>query len=140
MPDSDLARLTAARERVLNWGPHLHEPHHRAEHFRRDVDELERLAARWALWNAAASPGEDLLPAADPVIARYSDGRVWSPEDIGDALAAVAAAVKERGPRPIRPLPDHRGRMWSDGGPWTCTDCGWVEGDPPREHGEEPAT
>ncbi len=49
---ADVDALTAARERVLNWGPDLRLPA-QMEHFRRDVAELERLAARWAVWNAA---------------------------------------------------------------------------------------
>ena len=138
MADTDA--LTAAREKVLDWGPDLRLPA-RMERFRRDVAELERLAAEWAVWNAAAeyvASGFAHWPddSGQTVIATDADGRIWSPEEVGEALGAVAKAAAERGPRPIRPLPvpGHRGPLQGDGGPWTCALCGWVEGDPPSEH------
>lgn len=130
---ADIDALTAAREKVLNWGPDLRLPA-QIERFRRDVAELERLAAHWATWNA----GIEEPSYRDPGSIRVTDpgGRVGSFREV-EVLGAVAAEVRIE----PRPLPDHDGRMQSsDGGPWTCTDCGWAEGDVPREHDadEEP--
>ena len=146
MPDDD--DLTAAREKVLDWGPDLRRPSAMVR-FRQDVAELERLAAEWAVWNAATervtigySPAYP--DSGEAIVARDSDGRVWTPEEVGEALGAVAAAATKPWDRPIRPLPvpGHSGPLQSNGpdDPWTCNACGWTEGEPPREHEEERAT
>lgn len=212
MPDSDA--LTAAREKVLDWGPDIRQPA-RMERFRQDVAELERLAADritqldadpragvsrtfeiefahastrifnalrhdarnrggrdWTLvelakvadrtlllirhfgptalaevrsWEtdidrATVAYPEDADLPADAIVARDADGRVWTPEEVGEALTAVAAAAAEQAPPLVRPLPvpGHDGHLQSDGGPWVCNDCGWTEGDPPREHKKHP--
>ncbi len=135
MPDSDA--LTAAREKVLDWGPDLRRPSAMVR-FRQDVAELERLAAEWATWNA----GIEEPPYRDSGSIRVTDpdGRVWTPEEVGEALGAVVAAATKPWGRPIRPLPvpGHSGHLQSNGpdDPWTCNECGWTEGDEPREHDE----
>jgi hypothetical protein len=155
MPDSDA--LTAAREKVLDWGPDLRQPA-QMERFRQDVAELERIirgfgpdpvAPAWDIDTSALGSGPVYVVPEDDadnyvVIARDSDGRVWSPEEVGAALGAVAKAAAKPWDRPARPLPvpGHSGPLQSNGpdDPWTCNVCRWTEGDPPREHGEEPAT
>ena len=141
MPDSD--ELKAAREKVRDWGPDLRRPSAMVR-FRADVRELERLVREHITRSfgpgPTATPSEDDDLPADAIIARYSDGSVWTPEQVGEAFGAIVTAAEERPPRPLRPLPDppHRGRMWSEqGGPWTCVECGWTEGDEPREHEPE---
>lgn len=128
MPDND--ELTAARKKVLDWGPDFRRPS-AMNRFRDDVRELERLAVGI---DVGMPGGSGTIVVMDP------DGRVWTPEEVGEALGAVTAATKRD--RPIRPLPTplHEGPLASyEGGPWTCSACGWTEGDEPREHDKERA-
>ncbi len=140
MPDD---ALTAAREKVLDWGPDHRQPA-RMERFRQDVAELERLASEHESLLGAQRVRIGIDPAyPDPeaVIARDAAVRVWTPEQVGEALGAVARAVQKPWDRPVRPLPvpAHNGPMQSNGpdDPWTCNVCRWTEGDPPKEHESE---
>ncbi len=101
------------------------------------------------------------MPASDKLIAAREKVLDWGPDlrrpgamvrfrdDVrelerlaaADVLVSVAVRRVTGAHASMRPLPAHRGRMQSlNGEPWVCADCGWIEGDEPREHGEEPAT
>ena len=76
--------LTAAREKVLGWGPDLRQPT-RMERFRQDVAELERLASEWAVWNAAAEP---VTIGYDPAYPEGAEAIVCAREGCGKGSLA----------------------------------------------------